>query len=78
ESLSSVLFTLQEPYWSSSTKKSELEKQNKDRRFWGAGGNVEPFLNKLFSLAYAPMAGTERKEISINRTTNLETRYCFL
>lgn len=78
ESLSSVLFTLQEPYWSSSAKKSELEKQNKDRRFWGAGGNVEPFLNKLFSLAYAPMHGTERKEISINRTTNLETRYCFL
>ncbi|MGB6293883.1 MAG: AAA family ATPase [Vibrio anguillarum] len=78
ESLSSVLFTLQEPYWSSSTKKSELEKQNKDRRFWGAGGNVEPFLNKLFSLAYSPMAGTERKEISINRTTSLETRYCFL
>lgn len=78
ESLSSVLFTLQEPYWSSSTKKSELEKQNKDRRFWGAGGNVEPFLNKLFSLAYAPMAGTERKEISINRTTTLEARYCFL
>ncbi len=78
ESLSSVLFTLQEPYWSSSIKKNELEKQNKDRRFWGAGGNVEPFLQKLFDLAYAPMAGTERKEISINRTTNLETRYCFL
>lgn len=78
ESLSSVLFTLQEPYWSSSAKKSELEKQNRDRRFWGAGGNVEPFLNKLFSLAYAPMHGTERKEISINRSTSLETRYCFL
>ncbi len=24
------------------------------------------------------MSGSERKEISINRTTNLETRYCFL
>lgn len=78
ESFSSVLFTLQEPYWSSATKKNSLEKKKKDRRFWGAGGNVEPFLNKLFDLAYAPMAGTERKEISINRTTNIETRYCFL
>ncbi len=78
ESLSSVLFTLQEPYWSSSAKKNTLAKQKKDRRFWGAGGNVEPFLDKLFELAYAPMSGSERKEISINRTTNLETRYCFL
>ncbi|MBC8656170.1 AAA family ATPase [Vibrio parahaemolyticus] len=78
ESLSSVLFTLQEPYWSSSAKKNALEKQKKDRRFWGAGGNVEPFLDKLFELAYAPMSGSERKEISINRSTNLETRYCFL
>ncbi|WP_343291260.1 AAA family ATPase [Vibrio harveyi] len=78
ESLSSVLFTLQEPYWSSSAKKNALAKQKKDRRFWGAGGNVEPFLDKLFELAYAPMSGSERKEISINRTTNLETRYCFL
>ncbi|UTZ44245.1 AAA family ATPase [Vibrio campbellii] len=78
ESLSSVLFTLQEPYWSSSAKKNTLAKQKKDRRFWGAGGNVEPFLDKLFELAYAPMSGSERKEISINRSTNLETRYCFL
>ncbi|MEZ9864705.1 AAA family ATPase [Vibrio breoganii] len=78
ESLSSVLFTLQEPYWSSSAKKNALAKQKKDRRFWGAGGNVEPFLGKLFELAYAPMSGSARKEISINRTTNLETRYCFL
>lgn len=78
ESLSSVLFTLQEPYWSSSTKKNALTKQNKDRRFWGAGGNVEPFLKRLFDLAFVPMAGSERKEISINRTTNIETRYCFL
>lgn len=78
KSLSSVLFTLQEPYWSNSTKKKALAKQEKDRRFWGAGGNVEPFLDKLFELAYAPMSGIERKEISINRTTNLETRYCFL
>lgn len=78
EHLSSVLFKLQEPYWSTSTKKDALKAQAKDRRFWGAGGNVAPFLVKLFNEAFIPMGGSERKEISFKQTKTVEMRYCFL
>ena len=76
--LASTLFTIQEPYWSNSTKKNKLKEQGRDRRFWGAAGKVHPFLNTLFDNSFAPMGGSERQEISINRTKTVETRYCFL
>lgn len=78
EHLSSVLFKLQEPYWSTSTKKNGLKAQKKDRRFWGAAGKVDPFLDKLFAEALFPMGGSERKEISFKQTKTGEIRYCFL
>ncbi|SEA10460.1 AAA family ATPase [Alkalimonas amylolytica] len=78
EHLSSVLFKLQEPYWSTSTKKNALKAQKEDRRFWGAKGNVDPFLDKLFAEALLPMGGSERKELSFKQTKIVETRYCFL
>ncbi|MGJ8693943.1 MAG: AAA family ATPase [Thalassotalea sp.] len=78
EHLSSVLFKLQEPYWSSATKKKALMSNNEDRRFWGAGGKVAPFLDTLFTNSFIPMGGSERKEISFSQTKTLETRYCFL
>ena len=76
--LTSTLFTIQEPYWSSSTKKNDLKKKGEDRRFWGAAGKVYPFLKSLYELSFAPMGSSERREISINRTKTIETRYCFL
>ncbi|WP_394230276.1 AAA family ATPase [Shewanella colwelliana] len=78
EHLSSVLFKLQEPYWSSTSKKKALESEKEDRRFWGAGGKVAPFLESLFENSFFPMGGTERKEISFKQTKTVETRYCFL
>lgn len=78
ESLSSVLFKLQEPYWSSASRKKALVETKKDRRFWGAAGKVAPFLETLFKHSLAPMSGIETKNISIKQTTKLETRYCFL
>lgn len=78
ENLSSVLFKLQEPYWSSATKKNALKEKKKDRRFWGAKGKVDPFLDKLFTEALLPMGGSERKEISFKQTKTVEMRYCFL
>jgi predicted ATPase len=78
EHLSSVLFKLQEPYWSSTAKKNSLKSKKADRRFWGAGGKVAPFLESLFENSFIPMGGTERKEISFKQTTTIETRYCFL
>ncbi len=78
EHLSSVLFKLQEPYWSSTAKKNTLKNEKEDRRFWGAGGKVAPFLESLFSNSFFPMGGSERKEISFKQTKTIETRYCFL
>lgn len=76
--LSSVLFKLQEPYWSSTAKKKSLKTKKMDRRFWGAGGKVAPFLETLFDNSFIPMGGSERKEISFKQTKTVETRYCFL
>lgn len=78
EHLSSVLFKLQEPYWSSTAKKNTLKSNKQDRRFWGAAGKVAPFLESLFKNSYFPMGGSERKEISFKQTKTVETRYCFL
>lgn len=77
EKLKSVLFLLQEPYWYASRRKA-LEKGNKDRRFWGAGGKVQPFLERLYDSSFAPMGGSQRRNISIGRTKTVEKRYCFL
>lgn len=77
EKLKSVLFLLQEPYWYASRRKA-LEEGKKDRRFWGAGGKVQPFLERLYDNAFAPMGGSQRKNISIGRTKTVEKRYCFL
>jgi predicted ATPase len=76
--LSSVLFKLQEPYWSSTAKKNSLKSEKADRRFWGAGGKVAPFLKSLFENSFIPMGASERKEISFKQTKTVETRYCFL
>jgi predicted ATPase len=77
EKLKSVLFLLQEPYWYASRRRS-LEKGNKDRRFWGAGGKVQPFLQGLYDYSFAPMGGSQRRNISIGRTKAVEKRYCYL
>jgi len=78
EHLSSVLFKLQEPYWSSASTKKVLKSKKEDRRFWGAGGKVAPFLDTLFENSFVPMGGSEKKEISFKQTKTIETRYCFL
>jgi predicted ATPase len=77
EKLKSVLFLLQEPYWYKS-RRAALERDKKDRRFWGAGGKVRPFLESLYDNSFAPMSGSLRKNISIGQTKTVEKRYCFL
>lgn len=77
EKLKSVLFLLQEPYWYASRRKA-LQEGKKDRRFWGAGGKVQPFLESLYDNSFAPMGGSQRKSISIGRTKTVEKRYCFI
>lgn len=75
EGLASVLFTLHEPYWK---KKPSQTSGQVDQRFWRAKGRVESFLSSLFDQSFAPMAGSERRPISIGRIKTFETRYCYL
>ena len=73
EQFESVLFSLHEPYW----KHSKTTKI-KDQRFWDAGGKVASFLDSLYRHALAPMAGRQRKKISIGQVRNLEYRFCYI
>lgn len=75
--LKSVLFILQEPYWSK-TKRTPQPGGSADARFWGAGGKVGGFLNELFRNALAPMAGVGRRVVSLGQERRQELRYCFL
>jgi predicted ATPase len=69
EALESVLFVMKEPPWKS--KKG-------DARFWNAGGTVQDFLDKLYSLALAPLRRTQTVKLDFRRTTKLEHLYLYL
>jgi ABC-type multidrug transport system ATPase subunit len=76
EGLDAALFALKQPYWSKSRKaiRDDLE----DQRFWGAGGKVEPFLERLFEYSFAPMAFSQRIKSGVARTETFERRLCYL
>jgi len=76
EGLDAVLFALREPYWAKARKGKSASKG--DRRFWGAAGKVEPFLDRLFQNSFVPMAFTERIKISVGQTETKERRFCYL
>jgi len=48
--LDSVLFVLKRPKWASATRRS-----SGDRRFWGARGVVQSILDRLYTIALAPL-----------------------
>ena len=76
EGLDAALFALKQPYWS---KSRQVQKRaTADQRFWGAGGKVEPFLDRLFEHSLAPMAFSERIKSGVARTETLERRLCYL
>jgi predicted ATPase len=72
----SVLFALRQPYWSKSRRSQTAV--GGDSRFWGAGGKVKPFLDRLFDQSFLPMAFSERLKSGLARMESVERRYCFL
>jgi predicted ATPase len=74
----SILFSLREPYWWASNTANKDRENRGDPRFWFAGGKVAPFLDSLFTKAFAPMSGEERIRISLGQEKTKERRYCFL
>jgi predicted ATPase len=69
EGLDSVLFVLREPPWNS---------KSGDARFWNAHGFVQRFLDKLYSLALAPLRTRERVDLDFKEKATLEHLYLYL
>ncbi len=77
ESLESVLFVLQEPYWYSRDPSPQVRERG-DQRYWWAAGTVKRLLGELHRVALAPMATVERVPFGIKRFKTKEHRYCYL
>lgn len=69
EGIESVLFVLREPPWKS---------QDGDPRFWKAKGVVATFLDRLFSVALAPIDISRRVPISLWNEKALEFKYLYI
>lgn len=69
ESLDSVLFIMHKPSWTS---------KDGDLRFWFARGEVRDFLDKLYTLAVAPLRHTWKVPLSFRKTTDLEHLYLYI
>jgi ABC-type uncharacterized transport system ATPase subunit len=71
DALDSVLFIMNKPPWSAARS------QTGDKRFWGAKGEVQLFLDRLYSSAMLPMRRSRRVTQEAT-TTNVESLYLFL
>ncbi|NMF86633.1 AAA family ATPase [Nodosilinea sp. P-1105] len=67
--IDSILFVMRQPSWSS--------KQG-DPRFWNARGVVSRFLDRLYSVALAPIRIKRRVKVSLWNTKTLEFLYLYL
>lgn len=70
EELDSVLFALKRPHWGG--------RPGGDERFWGAKGEVQMFLDRLYDKALAPARMDRRMPTGIGTETNVENLYLFL
>ncbi|WP_454902888.1 AAA family ATPase [Variovorax gossypii] len=69
DGLDSVLFSLKRPPW---------KRQGGDARFWGAVGEVQEFLSRLFEKAMLPARMDRRIAIDLTKNPVVESLYLFL
>ena len=69
DGLDSVLFALNKPGWS---------RAGGDRRFWGAVGEVQEFLNHLYDEAMPPLRMDRRTSVDLASNRAVENLYLFL
>jgi len=69
DGLDSVLFALKKPPWSRS---------GGDRRFWGAVGEVQEFLDRLFAEAMPPLKMKRRTSVDLASNRAVDNLYLFL
>lgn len=70
DGLDSVLFVLHQPRWA--------KRSGGDRRFWGAEGEVQEFLGRLYEAALLPMRAGRRYSTGLTKAQNVEHLYLFL
>ena len=69
DALDSVLFALKRPPWT---------RRGGDRRFWGAVGEVQEFLSRLYDRALLPMRMSRRMSIDVAKNPAVQNLYLFL
>ncbi|QJU60451.1 AAA family ATPase [Sphingomonas sp. AP4-R1] len=69
QGIESVLFVLREPPWTS---------HDGDPRFWNAKGVVAGFLDRLYSIALAPIEVSRRVQVSLWNKKSLNFKYLFV
>lgn len=69
DGLDSVLFALKRPPW---------KRQGGDPRFWGAVGEVQEFLSRLYEKAMLPARMDRRMAIDLTKNPIVESLYLFL
>ncbi|MGC4859303.1 AAA family ATPase [Micromonospora sp. DT41] len=70
DGLDSVLFVLHQPNWS--------RRSGGDQRFWGAEGEVQEFLARLYDSAYLPLRTARRYVTGLTKAQSVEHLYLFL
>ncbi|HBO3116972.1 TPA: AAA family ATPase [Pseudomonas aeruginosa] len=69
DGLDSVLFALKRPPW---------KRQGGDERFWGAVGEVQEFLSRLYDKAMLPARMDRRIAVDLTKNPVVESLYLFL
>lgn len=69
QGIESVLFVLRQPPW---------ESHEGDPRFWNAKGVVASFLDRLYSIALAPIEVSRRVQVSLWNKRSLDFKYLFV
>ncbi|WP_069707136.1 AAA family ATPase [Burkholderia seminalis] len=77
EGIESVLFVLKQPGWSKRRGKKNVDVAGDDR-FWGAKGVVQTFLDRLQSIALAPIRIKRDKQITLWNKETTEFQYLFV
>ncbi|KVR19194.1 chromosome segregation protein SMC [Burkholderia ubonensis] len=77
EGIESVLFVLKQPGWSKRRGKKNVDIAGDDR-FWGAKGVVQTFLDRLQSIALAPIRIKRDKQITLWNKETTEFQYLFV
>jgi predicted ATPase len=76
EGIESVLFVLKQPGWSK--RRGKTVEVAGDDRFWGSEGVVQTFLDRLQSIALAPIRIKRDKQITLWNKETTEFQYLFV